>query len=154
MRVSHHKEVVTTNGREEVHDDSMPDTLHSPAESTTRGRVPLAEWADAQSESWNDCDTIVAEVVVRAMVCDDDVEVAEGRETAVEEVSSLESFLPRCFMCTLACRFFSSERANLRPQTSHENGFSPVCVRTCVVRWSLRENERPQTLHWKGFWPV
>ena len=31
-----------------------------------------------------------------------------------------------CFKCTLACLFFSSDLANLRVQTSHENGFSPV----------------------------
>ncbi len=54
----------------------------------------------------------------------------------------------------MACLFFSSERANLRPQTSQENGFSPVCVLMCVVRWSDRLNERMQIRHWKGFWPV
>ena len=54
---------------------------------------------------------------------------------------------------TLAWRFFSSERANLRPQASQANGFSPVCVRMCVVRWSDRENPRMQMRHWNGFCP-
>lgn len=31
-----------------------------------------------------------------------------------------------CFRCTRPCRFLSSLRANLFPQTSHEKGFSPV----------------------------
>lgn len=70
------------------------------------------------------------------------------------DASILASFFIFCFKCTLACLFFSSLRANFLPQTSHENGFSPVCVRTWVVRWSLRLNDRIHILHWKGFWPV
>ena len=64
------------------------------------------------------------------------------------------SRLAFCFKCTFWCLFFSSLRANFRPHVSHENGFSPVCVRTWVVRWSLRENERMQIRQWNGFWPV
>lgn len=63
-------------------------------------------------------------------------------------------FLSFCLRCTLACRFRSSLRANLRPQNSQENGFSPVCVRMCVVRWSLRLKDRMQMRHWKGLCPV
>ena len=36
-----------------------------------------------------------------------------------------EAFFDLDFAWTLACRFFSSERANFRPQLSQENGFSP-----------------------------
>lgn len=66
------------------------------------------------------------------------------------ELDILLSFLMRCFKCTLACRFFSSDRANFRPQMSQLKGFSPVCVRMCVVKWSERENERIQMRHWNG----
>ena len=38
---------------------------------------------------------------------------------AAGESSLPPSFLIFCFMCTLLWRFFSSLRANLRPQTSH-----------------------------------
>ena len=65
-----------------------------------------------------------------------------------------DSRLTRCFKWTLACRFFSSERANLRPHWSQANGFSPVCVRMCVVKWSEREKPRMQIRHWNGFCPV
>lgn len=80
------------------------------------------------------------------------VEVAGGR--GAFEANIFASFFIFCFKCTFACRFFSSLRANFRPHTSQEKGFSPVCVRTCVVRWSLRLNWRMQIRHWKGFCPV
>ena len=64
------------------------------------------------------------------------------------------SFFPFGFECTFACRFFSSLRAKFLPHSSHVNGFSPVCVRTCVVKWSLRLNDREHTWHWNGFSPV
>ena len=54
-----------------------------------------------------------------------------------------------CLAWTFVWRLRSSERANLRPQKSQLNGFSPVCVRTWVVRWSLREKARKQIRHWK-----
>ncbi|KFD55547.1 hypothetical protein M514_03599 [Trichuris suis] len=52
-----------------------------------------------------------------------------------------------CFKCTFPCRFLSSLRANRLPQTSQTNGFSPVCVRICVVKWSLRLKERRHIRH-------
>lgn len=58
--------------------------------------------------------------------------VVDGKDTLVDNV--LASFFIFCFKCTLACLFFSSLRANFFPQTSQEKGFSPVCVRTCVVK--------------------
>lgn len=64
------------------------------------------------------------------------------------------SFFMRCFKWTFACLFFSSDRANLRPQVSQLNGFSPVWVRMWVVRWSEREKDLMQIRHWKGFCPV
>lgn len=70
------------------------------------------------------------------------------------EVIVEEAFLDLDFEWTLACLFFSSDLANFLPQASHVNGFSPVCVRMCVVRWSDRLNDLIQILHWKGFWPV
>jgi len=77
------------------------------------------------------------------LVCD------ESPEVIVEE-----AFLDLDFEWTLACLFFSSDLANFLPQASHVKGFSPVCVRMCVVRWSERLNDLIQILHWKGFWPV
>jgi hypothetical protein len=59
---------------------------------------------------------------------------------------------PRCLACTLACRFFSSDRANFFPQWSQWNGFSPVCVLTWVVRWSEREKDLRQVRQVNGFW--
>ncbi len=44
---------------------------------------------------------------------------------------------------------FARRSANLRPQNSQEKGFSPVCVRMCVVRWSLRLKDRMQMRHGK-----
>ena len=90
------------------------------------------------------------------------VVVAPGRVTTAalateadaDAMCSLASFFIFCFRCTLAWRFFSSLRANLRPHMSQEKGFSPVCVRTWVVRWSLRLKDRMQMRHWKGFCPV
>lgn len=79
-------------------------------------------------------------------------EVVTGSE--IFPAKSFASFLAFCFKCTFWCLFFSSLRANLRPHESHEKGFSPVCVRTCVVRWSLREKERIQIRQWNGFCPV
>lgn len=52
------------------------------------------------------------------------------------------------------CLLLSSLRANFLPHCSQEKGFSPVCVRMCVVRWSLRLKLRMQMRHWKGLWPV
>ena len=60
----------------------------------------------------------------------------------------------RCLRWILPWRLHSSLRANLRPQWAQAKGFSPVCVRMCVVRWSLRLKLRMQMRHWKGFWPV
>lgn len=59
-----------------------------------------------------------------------------------------------CFSWVFACRFISSDRANLWSQCSQAKGFSPVWVRRCVVKWSEREKYRWQVVHWKGFAPV
>lgn len=70
---------------------------------------------------------------------------------AVEE-AELPLFLrSRCLWWILACLLRSSLRANLRPHSAQANGFSPVCVRMCVVRWSLRLKLRMQMRHWNGF---
>jgi len=69
------------------------------------------------------------------------------------DVIVLGAFFDRDFAWTFACLFFSSLLANVRPHTSHLNGFSPVCVLMCVVRWSERLNSRRHIRHWKGFWP-
>lgn len=67
---------------------------------------------------------------------------------------SLASFFIFCLRWTFACLFFSSDRANLRPQVSQEKGFSPVWVLTWVVRWSDLEKDLMQIRHWNGFCPV
>lgn len=74
-------------------------------------------------------------------------------EEGVEEETE-DDFLSFCLRWILVCLFLSSLRANLRPQKSHANGFSPVCVRMCVVRWSLRLKLRIQIRHWNGLCPV
>ena len=40
---------------------------------------------------------------------------------------------------------------NADPQTSQENGFSPVCVRMCTFKIELEENADPQTSQENGF---
>lgn len=42
------------------------------------------------------------------------------------ETCGFNSIFSFCFRCTRPCRFRSSLRANRLPQTSQENGFSPV----------------------------
>lgn len=67
----------------------------------------------------------------------EDAEPAAADGPAPEEEEAAAEggdFLSFCLRWTLACRFFSSERANLRGHWSHEKGFSPVWVRTWVVR--------------------
>lgn len=71
-----------------------------------------------------------------------------------EEEETVEDFLSFCLRWIFVCLFLSSLRANLRPQKSQANGFSPVCVRMWVVRWSLRLKLRMQIRHWKGLCPV
>ena len=80
--------------------------------------------------------------------------MADPLPDAAAAAAILASFFIFCLRWTFACRFFSSERANLRPHTSQEKGFSPVWVLTWVVRWSLLEKDLMQIRHWKGFCPV
>lgn len=75
-------------------------------------------------------------------------------EEEEDEEDTVEDFLSFCLRWILVCLFLSSLLANLRPQNSHANGFSPVCVRMCVVRWSLRLKFRIQMRHWNGLCPV
>ncbi|TNN62848.1 hypothetical protein EYF80_026923 [Liparis tanakae] len=72
--------------------------------------------------------------------------------SAISNVISRQSTVQAKWI--LVCLFLSSLRANFRPQKSHANGFSPVCVRMCVVRWSLRLKLRMQMRHWNGLCPV
>jgi hypothetical protein len=56
-------------------------------------------------------------------------------------------------------QFYVSFPPNLMVCPQHKkivtlNGFSPVCVRTCVVKWSEREKARMQIRHWNGLFPV
>lgn len=46
-----------------------------------------------------------------------------------DEEETVDDFLSFCLRWILVCLFLSSLRANLRPQKSQANGFSPVCVR-------------------------
>ena len=44
--------------------------------------------------------------------------------------------------------------ANDLPHSLHLYGFSPVCVRTCLVKFILHLNFLPHSLHSNGFSPV
>lgn len=75
-------------------------------------------------------------------------------EEEEDDEETLDDFLSFCLRWILVCLFLSSLRANFLPQKSQAKGFSPVCVRMCVVRWSLRLKLRIHIRHWKGLCPV
>ena len=54
------------------------------------------------------------------------VEEAVAEAAAAAAAAAAAPLRPLVLAWTLACRFFSSDLANLRPQISHVKGFSPV----------------------------
>ena len=67
--------------------------------------------------------------VLNAIDDNEDVDDVNGshhlEDPTSPEVAVEEAFLDRVLAWTLACLFFSSERANFLPQESQVNGFSP-----------------------------
>ena len=52
------------------------------------------------------------------------------------------------------CRFLLLITVKVFPHTKQANGFTPVCVRKCLVKWTLWLNAEPQTSHVWAFSPV
>ena len=57
-------------------------------------------------------------------------------------------------MCICKCCFKLDFTENADPQTSQENGFSPVCERMWLCKTILCENVDPHNSQGKGFFPV
>ena len=47
-------------------------------------------------------------------------------------------------MCILIWLFEVEFTENADPQTSQENGFSPLCVHMCLFKWVVQENDDQQ----------
>ena len=52
------------------------------------------------------------------------------------------------------CRFLLLITVKVFPHTKQANGFTPVCVRKCLVKWTFWLNVEPQTSHMWAFSPV
>lgn len=54
-------------------------------------------------------------------------------------------------MCINMCRFKVEFNENLDLHIWQGKGFSPVCVRICIISWDLWENCNQQTSQWNRF---